>query len=111
MKRFVTVAIVGIALAAVLVLVASASTGSRPRGGIAVTGAGAATTTPDRAAFSFGVTDQAATATAALSRNSEAIAKVIAAPEAHGLASADTQTQAVSLSPRTSEKGAIGRYT
>jgi uncharacterized protein len=111
MKRFVTVAVVGIALAAVLVLVAAGSTASSPTGGITVTGSGAATTTPDRAAFSFGVTDQAATATAALSRNSDAIAKVIAALEGHGIASADIQTQAVSLSPRTSDNGAIVGYT
>ena len=44
MKRFVTVAVVGIALAAVLVLVAAGSTDSSPTGGITVTGSGAATT-------------------------------------------------------------------
>jgi uncharacterized protein YggE len=111
MNKLVTVTLAGIAAATVLVLVAAGSTDSSPSGGITVNGSGTATTTPDRAAFSFGVTDQAPTASAALARNSDAIAKVIAALEAHGVADADLQTQSVSLSPRTSDKGDIVGYT
>jgi uncharacterized protein YggE len=111
MKRLLTVTLAGIAAAAVLVLVAAGSTDSTPSGGITVNGTGAATTVPDRAAFSFGVTDQAPTASAALARNSDAIAKVIAALKAHGIAEADIQTQSVSLSPRTSDRGDIVGYT
>jgi uncharacterized protein len=111
MRRFAVVTIAGIALAAALVLVAAGSTDSPSSGGITVNGTGAATTTPDRAAFSFGVTTQAATATAALARNSDAIAKVIAALRSHGIAEADIQTQAVSLNPRTSDNGEIVGYT
>jgi uncharacterized protein len=111
MKRLALLALAGIALAAVLVLVAAGSTDSSPSGGITVSGNGTATTTPDRAAFSFGVTNQAATATAALSKNSDAIAKVIAALRSHGIAEADIQTQSVSLSPRTSDKGDFVGYT
>jgi uncharacterized protein YggE len=111
MRRLGIVAVAGIALAAVLVLVAAGSADSPPSGGITVNGAGTATTTPDRAAFSFGVTTQASTATAALARNSDAIAKVIAALRARGIPDADIQTQAVSLSPRTSDKGEIVGYT
>jgi hypothetical protein len=111
MRRLGVVAIAGIALAAALVLVAAGSTDSPPSGGITVNGTGAATTTPDRAAFSFGVTTQAATATAALARNADAIAKVIAALRSRGIPEADIQTQAVSLAPRTSDMGDIVGYT
>jgi uncharacterized protein len=110
-SRLAVVTLAGIALAVVLVLVAAGSTDSSPSGGITVSGSGTATTVPDRAAFSFGVTDQAATATAALARNSEAIAKVIAALRAQGIAEADLRTESVSLSPRTSDKGDIVGYT
>ena len=111
MRRFAVVTVAGIALAAVLVLVAAGSTDSSPSGGITVNGMGVATTVPDRAAFSFGVTAQAATASAALSRTSDAIAKVVAALKAHGIAGADIQTQSVSLNPRTSDNGEIVGYT
>jgi uncharacterized protein YggE len=111
MKRLLVLSLAGIAIAATLVLVAAGSSDSTPGGGITVNGSGAASTTPDRAAFSFGVTTQAASASAALSRNSDAIAKVIAALKAHGVADAQIQTQAVSLFPRTSEKGEIVGYT
>src|ERR1700704_4791121 len=95
--RLVLFTLAGIALSAVLVLVAAGSTDASPSGGITVNGTGAATTTPDRAAFSFGVTTQALTATAALSKNSETIAKVIAALKARGIPETAIQTQAVSL--------------
>jgi uncharacterized protein YggE len=111
MRRLAVVTVSGIALAAALVLVAAGSTDSPSGGGITVNGVGAAATTPDRAAFSFGVTTQAATATAALARNSDAIAKVIAALRSHGIPEADIQTQAVSLNPRTSDNGEIVGYT
>ncbi len=110
-SRLALVALAGVALAGVLVLVAAGSTDSSPSGGITVSGSGAATTVPNRAAFSFGVTSQAPTATAALSKVSDAIAKVIASLRAHGIAEADIQTQSVSLNPRTSDKGEIVGYT
>ena len=111
------VLVAGIVAAAIGVLVGVGGTGparsSAPQqaGGVTVTGQGAVTTTPDRAVFSFGVTTQAATATVALQRNGEAIQKVIAALKAHGVADANIQTQVVSLSPRTSDKGEIVGYT
>ena len=96
-SRLALVALAGITLAGVLVLVAAGSTDSSPSGGITVSGSGAATTVPNRAAFSFGVTSQAPTATAALSKVSDAIAKVIASLRAHGIAEADIQTQTTLL--------------
>jgi uncharacterized protein YggE len=72
---------------------------------ITVTGDGTATTVPDRAAFQFGVTTKAATATDALTRNSQTAAAVIAALESAGLPTASLQTAGVSLSPQTSQDG------
>jgi uncharacterized protein YggE len=111
MRKLAVVTVAGIALAAALVLVAAGSTDSSPSGGITVNGTGVATTVPNRAAFSFGVTAQAATASGALSRVSDAIAKVVAALKAHGIAEGDLQTQSVSLNPRTSDQGEIVGYT
>jgi hypothetical protein len=110
-RSAVVLALAGIAAAAVLVLVAAGSSGSESSGGIIVKGNGTATATPDRAELSFGVTTQATTASAALARNGEAMQKVIAVLKAHGIAATDLQTQIVSLSPRTSDKGDIVGYT
>jgi uncharacterized protein YggE len=79
---------------------------------VTVMGNGTATTVPDTASMSFGVTTQAPTAAAALAANSGDMAKVIAALKGAGVAAKDIQTQAVSLQPRTSENGdAIVGYT
>jgi len=72
---------------------------------ITVSGNGAATAVPDRAAFSFGVTSQGKTASQALAANSAEMRKVIAALKGAGVAAADIQTAAVSLSPRYSQDG------
>jgi uncharacterized protein len=83
-----------------------AHTASAPAGRtITVTGDGTATTVPDRAAFQFGVTTKAATATDALTRNSQSAASVIAALKSAGIAAANLQTAGVSLSPQTSQDG------
>lgn len=73
--------------------------------GITVSGAGSVTAVPDRASFTFGVETRGKTAVQTLADNSAAIAKVIAALKASGVAAADLQTSQVSLSPRTSEDG------
>jgi len=72
---------------------------------ITVTGQGAVKAVPNQAQFSFGVTTQADTATAALAANSAAMRKVIAALKDAGVAAADLQTQQVSLEPRTNDNG------
>lgn len=80
--------------------------------GVTVTGSGSVRAVPDRASFAFGVETQAPTARAALTANSAAIEKVIAALRAGGVAAADLQTAQVSLFPRTDERGsAIVGYT
>jgi uncharacterized protein YggE len=74
-------------------------------GGITVTGNGTVDTVPDRAAFSFGVHTESATAAAALGSNNALMEKVIAALRHAGIAKDDIQTQQVSLSPQTSPDG------
>ena len=72
---------------------------------ITVTGSGAALSVPNRAAFSFGVTTQAKTASAALNGNNTEMRKVIDAIKRAGVAARDVQTSSVSLSPRYSQNG------
>ena len=55
---------------------------------------------PDMAAINLGVTDQAATAAAALSDNAQAMTKVVDALRAGGIEARDIQTSSLSLSPQ-----------
>ena len=73
--------------------------------GLTVTGTGSVRTVPDRASFSFGVQTEGATARAALTANTAAANKVVAALRGAGVAAADLQTSQVSLSPRSNEMG------
>jgi uncharacterized protein YggE len=82
----------------------ASATGSPVRT-ITVTGSGAAFAVPNRAAFSFGVTTQAKTATAALNGNNAEMRKVIDAIKRAGVAARDVRTSSVSLSPRYSQNG------
>lgn len=80
--------------------------------GITVTGTGTVTTVPNRAEFSFGVTSEGRTASAALAANAAEMRRVIVALRGAGVASEDIQTQHVSLSPRYTNDGeAIVGYT
>jgi uncharacterized protein len=99
-----------------LLLVASAVAGiAQPRFGraadtpvkktITVTGNGTVTTVPDRAAFDFSVTTQAATAKAALAKNADEAAAVIAALKNAGIAAADLRTGQVALNPQFNQAG------
>src|SRR5207249_606603 len=72
---------------------------------ITVSGDGTAAPVPDRAWFQFGVDTQARTAKDALARNSAAATAIIAALKTAGVAAADLQTAAVSLSPQTGPDG------
>jgi uncharacterized protein len=83
---------------------ANSAAGPTP-GTITVNGSGSVTAVPNRASFSFGVTTQGKSASAALAANSVDIRKVIAALRSAGIAGPDIQTQSVSLSPRTSQDG------
>ncbi len=71
-----------------------------------VSGTGFVSAVPNRAGFSFGVDTQSKTASGALADNGAAMRKVIAALKTSGVASADIQTQHVTLSPRYSDDGA-----
>jgi uncharacterized protein len=99
-----------------LLLVASAVAGiAQPRFGraadtpvkktITVTGNGTVTTVPDRAAFDFSVTTQAATAKAALAKNADEAAAVIAALKNADIAAADLRTGQVALNPQFNQAG------
>jgi hypothetical protein len=99
-----------------LLLVASAIAGiAQPRLGraadtpvkktITVTGNGSVTTVPDRAAFDFSITTKGATARAALAKNGDEAAAVIAALKSTGIAAADLRTGQVSLSPQFNQDG------
>jgi uncharacterized protein YggE len=83
----------------------ASSTATTDSRGITVTGNGTVKTVPDRAAFSFGVHTESATAAAALGANGALMTKVIDAIEKAGVAKADIQTQQVSLSPQQSADG------
>jgi uncharacterized protein YggE len=72
---------------------------------ITVTGNGKVTTVPDRATFDFTVNSQAATAKAALAKNNDEAAAMIAALKNAGIAAADLQTGQVSLNPMMNDKG------
>jgi uncharacterized protein YggE len=88
---------------AALVFVPVAS-GATPRT-ITVNGTGIVSTVPTRADFTFGVSANGATATAALGANSAQMTKVIAALKAHGIAAEDIQTAQISLAPNRNQTG------
>lgn len=72
---------------------------------ITVNGDGTVTTVPDRASFSFTAETRSATAAAALARNADAAAAVVAAVKDAGVPATDIQTSQVSLSPQTNSDG------
>src|SRR5215208_4543281 len=74
-------------------------------GTITVSGTGTVSAVPDTATISFGVVTQATTASQALSTNTAAAERMVAAIKAAGVDSKDLRTDVVSLSPRYSERG------
>src|SRR5215468_3374322 len=80
---------------------ATASSGTS----ITVTGDGTVNATPDCASFDFGVTTQASTAAAALSRNAAHARAIVSALERAGVDAKDIQTTDVSLWPQTRANG------
>jgi uncharacterized protein YggE len=95
-------AVLLVALAALAAPAAHAA--ATPRS-ITVNGSGMVSTTPNQADFTFGVTTNGGTATAALSANARLMNRVIAALKAQGVSSADLQTAEVSLSPNRNDNG------
>ncbi|WP_339763943.1 SIMPL domain-containing protein [uncultured Hoeflea sp.] len=94
----------GGALSALLLCAASpafADEAKRPEPGvISVSGEGVATVAPDMAVIALTVLREAETARAALDANNEAMAQVLAAMKAEGIAERDLQTGAFSVQPR-----------
>ncbi len=85
------------------------SSGSRT---VTVSGDGKATSVPDEADFSFGVMNQAKSASEASTATSEDISRIIAAVKNAGVAEADIQTAQVSLYPTTAPNGStVTGYT
>ncbi len=110
-----SLAVLGIGVAALLAGAAEAggaSSAAAAQHSIVVTGDGAVTTVPDRAALSFGVSTDAKTASAALHANAAEITRVIAAVKAQGIPAAEIRTELVSLAPRYTPNGAgLAGYT
>ncbi|WP_269930521.1 SIMPL domain-containing protein [Aminobacter sp. HY435] len=88
-------------LAAALALPAAAARAdNQPPPRIIVTGEGEASAAPDLALLSLSVMREAKTAREALDANNEAMAAVIAAMKAAGIADRDLQTSGIQISPR-----------
>jgi uncharacterized protein YggE len=66
---------------------------------VTVTATGTVEAEPDQARITSGVTTEAASAREALTRNNEAMSKVIAALKAKGIAAKDIQTSTFNVSP------------
>jgi uncharacterized protein YggE len=100
MENLMTKPFLPFALAAALALpaVAQAAEPSPPR--IIVSGEGEAAVAPDMALLSLAVMREAKTARAALDANNDAMAAVIAAMKASGIADRDLQTAGIQISPR-----------
>jgi uncharacterized protein YggE len=78
----------------------AAATPTEPVHGVTVQGTGKITLTPDLATISVGVTSQGSSAAKAQGAASAAMAKIIAAVKAKGVADADLASQWVSLQPQ-----------
>jgi uncharacterized protein len=92
-----------LSLASALVLAAPSVAGAQdrqPSPRIVVNGEGEATLRPDMALVTLGVMREAATAREALTANSDAMAAVIAAMKAGGIADRDLQTAGLQINPR-----------
>ena len=93
--------LLALALAASIALPAAADAAdAAPQRRIVVLGEGEATVAPDMALLSLSVMREAMTAREALDANNKAMAEVIAAMKASGIADRDLQTAGVQISPR-----------
>lgn len=108
--RLVHLAVVAAALAAAVAFAGmgrpETARGSAPdTRSVTVTGTASVQAVPDKAAFSAGVSTNAATAQAALAANAAKAAHVLDALRSAGVAKGDLQTQDVSVSPRWNDRG------
>jgi uncharacterized protein YggE len=86
--------------AAIAIPAMAAAADPPPSPRIVVTGEGEAAVAPDLALLSLSVMREAKTARAALDANNDAMAAVIAAMKAAGIAERDLQTAGIQISPR-----------
>jgi uncharacterized protein YggE len=92
------------ALAAAAATAAPYAGAATPRT-ITVEGTGIATSVPDEAQFTFGVSVNAPTANAALSASSRRMNTLIAAVKGQGVPASGIQTSQISLTPNTNDNG------
>jgi uncharacterized protein YggE len=97
-------------VAAVLHPASAAAQPAPERETVSVTGTGRASVAPDRAVFTVGVQTVAETVEAAMERNNERVARVIAALEAAGADEKGIRTSSFSLVPQHDQReGALAR--
>lgn len=97
LRKYVRPAIVGLALIGAIPAHAEED---KPRRTITVTASGSVTVEPDQARITSGVTADGSTAREALSKNTEAMQKVIAEMKASGIDAKDIQTASFRVEPR-----------
>jgi uncharacterized protein YggE len=96
----------------VLGLASACGSSSRPtKRTISVSADATIKATPDLATFSFGVTTDGASASQALTANSEVMRKVIAAIKKEGVLARDIQTENVNVYPKTDSDGNTTGYS
>lgn len=98
-------AILLVAAAVAAVATAAPKAGAAASRTITVQGTGIATSVPDEAQFTFGVSVNAPTANAALSASSRRMTTLIAAVKGQGVPSSGIQTSQISLTPNTNDNG------
>jgi len=99
--------IAGILLAVTGLAAAATASGAGAAAGrtITVQGTGIATSVPNEAQFSFGVSVTTPSAKGALSESSRRMNALIAAMKGQGVPAADIQTSQISLTPNTNQTG------
>jgi uncharacterized protein YggE len=104
--------IVGLAaMVAAAAFFAGAGSAAAPRT-ITVNGTGVVTSIPDQADFTFGVSANGSTASAALTANGKQMTKVIAVLKGLGIAGRNIQTAQISITPNTNQAGTtVVNYT
>jgi uncharacterized protein len=107
MGRFrITLLVGAVAVLGALAAGAGNASAANPRT-ITVSGIGIVTSVPDQADFTFGVSTNGNSATAALSANAKQVSKVIAVLKAQGIADRDIQTAQISISPNRNQAGTM----
>jgi hypothetical protein len=101
--KLILLLLLAAALAAVPAV--ASSTADATGGKITVSGNGVVLSTPDVAAWSFGVTVQSDSAAKALSGANAAMKKIVDAVRAAGVEQADVRTEYVSISPQVDNQG------